>query len=707
MNKAKITSVVFYSPDTFYAVINILHHQKIEKLSGIIYSPFPGQEISFTGNKIHTAYGEQYKAEQIIPHLAQKEEDLIGCLSGDAFPRIGPSTAAKIIKTIGADNFWEKITPDIQHQLRVNKITPHLCDIFYDLVQNYKNHIKLIPVLVDAKIPAYKINEIISAFGSKTEEILKTNPYLLLQKIDGLSFALVDAIAQKYELSMISSSRVNAGIIETLKEYNKTSGDSGIEFNALFSLATKFLAIDEGIVYAQLNGLIDNKELLEEKIADYTFVFLPSVYYTELGIKSNLDRLASSHKTTHQANLNNLNIQLSDQQVLAINNLINQKITLLTGMPGSGKTTIVKYAIDQYKKIHPKAKIVLSAPTGKAAARLSEATFLPASTNHRLLGCDKSGKFTHNEFNQLKIDLLILDECSMIDIYLLHAILKALPNNCHLWLIGDPNQLPPVNCGAPFRDIINSKKFPHISLSTVFRQGPGSFILKAASSLLAKEGIPNHKTNDFHFLNKENEEENLDRLINLYLNDITVTRQIARENIQILVPQRTGPLGTQNLNYLIQKKLNENNSKKLKWLDNYFYLSDKVIQIKNNYDKDVYNGEIGIITKISNQNFSLTVKFDNRQIEYTKQEIEELQLAYALTIHKFQGSEAECILFPVAKSHFKMLTPRLLYTGLTRAKKLLVLTGSRNFLNFANQKNNDVDRFSMLPFFFDKNYQLF
>ena len=463
------------------------------------------------------------------------------------------------------------------------------------------------------------------------------------------------------------------------------------------------MEIDNGKIAATYDYLICHEELIAE---DKTKVYLPCFYHAEIGIANKIKEILNSSlfakfaakrldAEMEKAEAEN-KIKYDDFQKEAIKKAVNSNFSVITGGAGVGKTTVTKAIIDIFTNLG--RKVVLAAPTGRAAKRMSEVTGKEAKTIHRLLEFNNDGKFTKNSENKIDADVLIVDEASMIDVILINNLLKATLKNTKVILIGDVNQLPSVGAGNVLRDIINSGTVPVIRLTKIYRQENMSNIIINSHKINQGEmpDLKVRKNSDFFFIEENDEEKCANLILELCEKRLPKYYKVNPvADIQVLAPMKKGTLGTDNLNNLLQEKLNKSKIS-LKYGNCEYRLGDKVMQIKNNYDKDVFNGDIGKILFINETLETLEVDFDSKIVEYDISELDEITLAYACTIHKSQGAEYPIIIIPMAKSHYIMLKQNLLYTGITRAKKICVLVGQKDAIFRAVKNNDSKKRYTLL-----------
>ncbi|MCP4443188.1 MAG: ATP-dependent RecD-like DNA helicase [Aureispira sp.] len=555
--------------------------------------------------------------------------------------------------------------------------------------------------------PTYA-QKIFKAYGNESIPKLEENPYQLAKDIYGIGFKTADGLANKMGIAQDSDRRIDAGIEFVLSTLSN-DGHTCVPVDLFLENAAKLLEVDTTLVDDRLDFSVAEQRVVIDALlvegAPKAFVWLKTFKVCEEGIARELKRLLGSSSTlksidTHKAvewASKALNIDLAEGQRAAVEKSLVEKVHIITGGPGTGKSTITNVILSIHKKLT--TKIRLAAPTGRAAKRMSEITKMEAKTLHSLLEFDfKIGGFKHNKENPLDIDLLVVDEASMIDTVLMYSLLKAIPDHARLILIGDVDQLPSVGAGNVLNDMINSKQLPVTRLTEIFRQAANSLIVTSAHRINQGK-FPNTKiqqNGDFFFIQEEDTEK-----IAALIADLVAVRLPKRygfdrfEDIQVLSPMKRGIIGTHNLNQLLQQRLNPSDLP-LRKGGTTFHLHDKVMQMRNNYDKEVYNGDVGRIVKIDRVEHEVHIRFDDRVVKYGFSEMDEVVLAYAVSVHKYQGSECPCIVMPIHTTHFALLFKNLLYTGITRGKKLVVLIGTAKAIHIALKKDQTTARYTGL-----------
>ncbi len=568
--------------------------------------------------------------------------------------------------------------------------------------QGHKNIKDLMIFLSDCGISTSIAHKIYKVYGEESIAKLKENPYGIVDDVYGIGFKTADIIAEKLGQDKNGYNRCRAGIFYILSSL-AGEGQCYASFEDLVRQGAKLLDIPEHIIAMTFSHLKNINELICEN--ESKIIYLPPFYHSEVGIAKRICEIAHfKNKIIEDLDLEKIIKSVQDKnriiydsiQISAIKTAILSKFSVITGGPGTGKTTITKAIIDIFKSMDK--KVILAAPTGRAARRLAEMSKVEAKTIHRLLEADHSGNFSKNSENKLSGNVIIIDESSMLDTILMYNLLKAIPNEMIVIMIGDADQLPSVNAGNVLNDIINSEVLPVTKLNRIYRQAEFSKIITNSHKINVGQ-MPDLKVknnSDFFFIS-ENDPENIvsiikelcsQRLPNHYkVNKIS--------DIQVLSPMKRGLLGTENLNIELQNALNDSKLF-IKRGANKYKLADKVMQIKNNYDKDIFNGDIGIISDVNLDDNSITVDFDGNFIEYGYQELEELVLSYSVTIHKSQGAEFPIVVMPIHFQNRTMLQRNLLYTGITRAKKIVVLVGDKNALKYAVQNSISNERKTLL-----------
>nr|NGX34848.1 ATP-dependent RecD-like DNA helicase [Candidatus Anoxychlamydiales bacterium] len=554
--------------------------------------------------------------------------------------------------------------------------------------------------------PTYA-QKIYKMYGNSSIQKVKENPYILAKEITGIGFKIADNIAEKLGFEKTSKLRIESGIEYVLFELTN-AGHTCYPVDDFLKAAQKILEVEDILIKEELDSLILKsqviKDTLEKDGEKKDFIWLKSFYYFEQNIAKELNRIKTSNSNLRVINTvkavlwaeKKLNVELAINQKIAIKESIEQKLHIITGGPGTGKSTITTAILKILDEVT--TKIYLCAPTGRAAKRLSEITKKKAYTIHSLLECDFSSKgFKRDENSPLKCDLVIVDEASMIDTLLLYHFLKAIPSNAKVIFIGDIDQLPSVGAGNTLKDMIASDKISFTKLTEIYRQAKDSKIILNAH-LINQAKLPDlhtDKTSDFRFIYLEDLDDIEKKILYLVEKELPKKNFDPLDDIQVIAPMKRGKVGIENLNLVLQNTLNPS-SKPLYRSGRRFHEKDKVMQIKNNYQKNVFNGDIGRILKIDNIDQRVDIAFDETVVSYDFSELDEINLAYCVSVHKYQGSECPCIIMPIHTTHFKLLQKNLLYTAITRGKKLVILIGTTKALSIAVQNKEVLRRYTGL-----------
>ena len=690
---AKLRCVVermtFQSPETGYTVLKarVKDYTELVAVVGNLLDANVGSVLLVEGSwKVDSRYGRQFMAESWEETMPATVYGIEKYLGSGLIKGVGPKFAQRIVRMFGTETI-AVIEDDIDRLRQVEGIGSKRISMIKESWQKQKEVKNIMLFLQSNGVSTAYAAKIYKEYGNAAIDKVKENPFRLADDIWGIGFRTADTIAAKLGFGKDSFVRLRSGILYTLSAL-ADEGHVYAERDQLADKAVELLEADIANVQMTLDNMLQAEELIFEEDA----IFLPAFNYAEKGTAHKLIQLAEdvsgfdSLRPESQVDVaaleKMLGIQYDEVQAQAVQEAARSKVMVLTGGPGTGKTTTVQGIIAAYGQMG--LRILLAAPTGRAAKRMSEATGLPAKTIHRLLECKPPEGYQRNEENPLEGDVLIVDECSMIDIILMNSLLKALPRNMRLVLVGDIDQLPSVGAGNVLRDIIDSGRFPVIRLTRIFRQAQQSRIITNAHRINQGEfpDISNGRNTDFFFINSEEPEAAVQEIVALVSSKLPRYYGVKPSEVQVLTPMQRGVLGGTNLNQTLQAALNPE-GEGLRRGGFIFRLYDKVMQVKNNYDKEVFNGDIGRITAVDLQERTLQVMFDGRVIEYDVSELDELVHAYATTIHKAQGSEYPIVVMPILMTHFVMLQRNLLYTGITRAKKVLVLIGSKKALAYA------------------------
>ncbi|MCD7796866.1 MAG: ATP-dependent RecD-like DNA helicase [Clostridiales bacterium] len=718
-----VESITYKNESNGYCVIEAATGDEYVTVVGTLGDILVGEEAVFQGEwTIHPSFGRQFKSVRLQRTVPADAAGMLRFLSGGIIKGVREATATKIIEKFGSNTFnvIENEPERLAEIKGINKAKAR--KISNDFKMQFAAR-DIMNSLVDTGLSQQEAFSAYSLYKANTLDIIRENPYALISENGGLTFERADEIASNFSEAPPFDYRCQAGVVYVVR-HNLHNGHTCLPRNSLITPAKNLLECNDDEAEIAIDNAIEGKQLVQENIDGRDFIFLPEIYNAEKSIAERIsvmlnfppqqkDISASEIYAFEKAN----NITFDEKQRRAVEIAVNKGILILTGDPGTGKTTTVKGIISLMK--NRGLDVALTAPTGRAAKRMSELTGYEAKTVHRLLEVEyKQGAdepvFTHNLCNPLECDAVIIDELSMVDVTLFSALLDALPLSCRLIMVGDKNQLPPVGAGNVLADLIKSGLISVVSLDKIFRQAMKSRIVSNAH-LVVNGKMPvfdNSAGSDFFFLKEESHYNAAKKVV-----DIVVSRIPAGygydsvKDIQVLCPSRMGEVGTQNLNALLQEKLNPPSREKaqIKYMGFTLREGDKVMQIKNNYDvpwfKDsesgsgVFNGDIGILTRIDRENDILNVKFDDRETMYSMENAKEIELAYAMTVHKSQGSEFDAVVLPVVGTPPKLAYRNLFYTALTRAKNLLVIVGSEASIKAMVDNDKKSRRYSALVHF--------
>lgn len=694
-----VEHVIYENAESGYAVFEVNASDQDIVVAGNVGGIDNGMHVTVYGHMVnHPSYGEQFRAESCEASLPQDTAGLLSYLSSGVLPYIGPSTAKKIVKAFGEETL-NIISETPQKLCEIKGITPEKAAIISNEFRRMYGVREVIAWFARYGLSAQSAVTAYRAYGPHTVEALTQNPYLLCGEPLQLKFAQVDGIAAALQFESGSRLRVAAGLLYALR-HNAGNGHTCLPRAKLLESTAKFLRVEPRDIEAGLEELLQAGELRTRTFEETEYIYLPDLLSAEEDIAARLGELATfptEPPKTLESDIRALEIAqgfaYAPLQREAIRTALSSRVMVLTGGPGTGKTTTVNAILSLYEALYD--RVALCAPTGRAAKRLSELTNHTASTIHRLLEVDYTTgmvRFIHNEKNLLKYDVIILDEMSMVDVKLFQALLAAARYHCRIIMVGDADQLPSVGPGNILGEILRVQAIPTVRLTDIFRQAQKSLIVQNAHRIVQGQ-MPQKGAAADDFFMIESAGLACQRLVC----DLVSTRLPKAygfdpiRDIQVLCPTKVGPTGSVELNARLQEVLNppapgkpqiggEKGSKILR-------LGDKVMQIKNDYDitferagaeagVGAYNGDLGIITAIDRESRSVTVMMDDRKYVYSADQLNELEPAYAVTVHKSQGSEFPAVIVPVADVPARLCYRNLLYTGVTRARKLCVLTGS-------------------------------
>ena len=712
----QIERITFTSEETGYTVAKIKVYGRKELVTAIgnMVNPTPGEIIKMKGEwGNHPQYGEQFKivfCECTTPATVYGIEKYLG--SG-LIKGIGPVMAKRIVKMFKEDTL-NVIENESDKLSQVEGIGTKRIEMIRRAWDEQKEIRAVMLFLQSHGVSSGYATKIYKQYRNDSIKVVQDNPYRLATDIFGIGFITADKIAEKLGFAKDSDLRAAAGILYVLHELTD-EGHVYYPYEPLIAKCKEILDIDrEIIVKAMAAVALDKQIVIEDLNRDLTefeennkAVYLAGYHTAEKNLASRLKTLINAPQSIRKIDTEKairwvqekLSIDLAEKQIEAIRCAAENKVMIITGGPGTGKTTIINAILKIFSAV--KANIMLAAPTGRAAKRMSETTGHESKTIHRLLEYNmRKGGFQKNEEYPLDCQLLIIDEASMIDTLLMHHLLKAIPPTSTFIMVGDVNQLPSVGAGNVLRDIIDSGISPVVQLNEIFRQAKESSIIVNAHTI--NEGrIPNlkatqDKLDDFYFIEQEDPQKTLELIISLVKDRIPKRFGFdAVNDIQVLTPMHRGTVGAANLNQELQKALNPGDGGVLR-VGRFYRVNDKVMQITNNYDKEVYNGDIGRITAIDEEAQEVKVLIDDREVVYDFSDLDELVHAYAISIHKAQGSEYPAVVIPILTQHYVLLQRNLLYTGVTRGRKLVVLVGTKKAIAIAVKNNKTEKRYTLL-----------
>ncbi len=716
--QGQVDRIVYCNEENFYTVakLNIKGQRELITITGNLFSINPGEVLALKGLWYsHPKYGRQFQVssyKSLVPSTVKGIERYLG--SG-LIKGIGPVMANRIVAKFGVKTL-DIIEKSIDRLKEVEGFGEKRIEMIKNAWEEHKEIKEVMLFLQSHEVSSAYAIKIFKQYGQKSIDVVKENPYRMATDIFGVGFITADKIAEKLGFSTESEVRIEAGILYVLQQLSE-DGHVYYPYDLLLEECMKILNVEKENVIRAIDKITLENKIVMENIDGEEFgkaVYLKTFYVSETGISKNLKKLLNADKKLGGFDekkaldwvQKQLGITLVDNQKRAIKESYRNKVMIITGGPGTGKTTIINSIIRIYSQL--KQRILLAAPTGRASKRMTEVTGYKAKTIHRLLEFSpREGKFKRNEYTPLDTNLIVIDEASMMDTVLMHHFLKAVPVNATLILVGDVDQLPSVGAGSVLKDLIDSGAIPTVRLNEIFRQSRESHIIVNAHKInngdMPLLSYSKDRKQDFYFFKIEDPEEILKKILELCIDRIPGRFGFDSVNdIQVITPMHKGILGAINLNMELQNALNRSTIELTRG-GKVFRKGDKVMQIVNNYEKDVFNGDIGIITRINSEDNEITVNFYDRYVNYDFKDMDEIVLAYAVSVHKSQGSEYPVVIMPVHTQHYILLQRNLLYTGITRGKKLVILLGTKKALAIAIKNDKPRKRYTHLKYRLQQN----
>jgi len=717
--EGQLERIVYGNDETLYTVakLKVKGLRDLVTVVGKLTGINPGEVLKLSGAwEIHPKYGQQFKVSRWNVSFPSKVQGIEKYLGSGLIPGIGPEMAKRLV-----GRFGDKTLEVMEHRLEAFLDVPGIGEKRLEMIRKaWEDQKEVRDVMIFLQghgVSSGYSAKIFKQYGQETIRVVKENPYRLAADIFGIGFVIADGIAEKMGVSKDALIRAEAGILHVLEKMCEDGHVYGL-YDDVLKRTEGLLGISQDVLERAFANLVASQRIVVEDLQNQhgeasnamKAVYLKAFLVAERGLASRLKALLSVPVKALKIDTpgikelvqKRLAVLLSKGQWSALEKTLSSKVVIVTGGPGTGKTTLVRAVLAVFEGAGK--RVLLGAPTGRAAKRLSEVTGREAKTIHRLLAYNfKSGGFQKNEGNPLDADVIIVDEASMVDVFLMYHLVKAVPASAVLILVGDVCQLPSVGPGNVLRDMIDSRRVPAVYLTKIFRQVRESLIIVNAHQInqgfLPKVPSPGREMlQDFYFIQQDDPEKVLATILELCCHRIPTRFNFnPLSDIQVLTPMHKGIVGTANLNRVLQKALNPSNEK-LERLGCTFKRRDKVMQIRNNYAKEVFNGDIGMISRIDKEAQKLTVEYDSRPVTYDFPELDELVLAYAVSVHKSQGSEYAAVILPVMTQHFVLLQRNLLYTGITRAKELVVLIGAKKALAIAIKNDRPQQRMTRLAF---------
>jgi exodeoxyribonuclease V alpha subunit len=717
-----LEKVIYRSGENGFSVVTLkVSARNVVTVTGNLPEIHGGETVTFTGKwGFHSKFGRQFLATSCESELPSNVLGIRKYLSSGMIKGIGPKFAERLVNRF-KEQTLEVIDKSPERLSEVSGVGPSRVSAIMNAWKEQKEISHVMVFLQSKNVTTAFAVKIYKTYGQDSIKLLEENPYRLAEDIWGVGFKMSDQLAINLGFEKTSLHRVKAGILHCIAEA-VAGGSLYVELKKLKKDTTKLLEFDEQehekLIKSALRSLYDQEKIKLLEHEERFFVTQPKFYFSEKGIAYKISKLKEQQSVLADADFNAIynivrkpdknGIELNEDQQKGVITCLQNRVTVITGGPGTGKTTLIKKLLEALED--SKVTFRLAAPTGRAAKRMFESTRKNTETLHRLLEFSPQiMNFTRNEENALDLDFLIIDETSMVDVFLMYAVLKALPSRAHLVLLGDVDQLPSVGAGNILNDLIESEQIAVVRLTEIFRQAQDSLIIVNAHKVNNGEfpvtGVPGSKK-DFKFIKQQEPEEVFPLLREIYLKKLPMLGIPAKESI-VLAPMNRGVVGTQRLNQELQMILNPevDGKKQIARFGSVYKVHDRVMQIRNNYDKFVFNGDIGTITDINTADQKVFIDFDTRILEYDFAELDEIMLSYAVSIHKSQGSEFQAVIIPIFMQHFILLQRNLIYTAITRAKKLCILIGQSKAIIIGIKNNKGSKRVTFLKEFLTSDLQ--
>ncbi|MBQ0135466.1 MAG: ATP-dependent RecD-like DNA helicase [Oscillospiraceae bacterium] len=722
-----VEEIIFRKEDTGYTIIDVASEDgELITVVGMLPDIAAGEEVHFVGNyEQHPTFGRQFKAEVVERTMPQTAASMLKYLASGTVKGVGPSTAAKIIEAFGEDTF-DVIENKPEELSKIKGITREKAKAISEEFRKTNSTREMMIRLESLGLTANESINVFKVFGNNAVSRVTENPYVLCAADIGIGFERADALARGLADTINPAYRVKAGILHVVKYNLFSNGHTCLPREKLLTPCADLLDIDKDTVDITMDTLVSERQLTSLTIDDVEFVSLPYIYEAEYKAAQRIKMMVKfppAGRETLDKEIEKLEkkngIEYEKLQREAIITAASKGVLILTGGPGTGKTTTVNGILELFE--HDGLNVVLCAPTGRAAQRMSEITGKEASTIHRLLEAERTGddrmSFCKNENDPIDADVVIVDELSMVDVVLFSALLSALPLGCRLIMVGDTDQLPPVGAGSVLHDLLESGLLPVVELSEVFRQAMQSLIVSNAHRIVhGEEPELSRVDNDFFHMERQSGSIVAGTIIDLYKDRLPKAYGYdSVKDIQVLCPTKKGDCGTANLNRLLQEAINPpaKGKNEYKNMVRIFREGDKVMQVKNNYNiqwikkngkgkaikgEGIFNGDTGIILEIDRRAGTMKINFDGREALYPAETVKELELAYAMTVHKSQGSEFEAVIMPVVDVPPNLCYRNLFYTAVTRARKKMITIGTKNTILAMVENDRKIKRYSALKY---------